>query len=84
MLNRLGCAGCHVGGAGTDGNAHDVGSGAVLDTPSLRFVSGTAPYFHDGRFDTLADLLAKTSATMGGLQLNQQQQHAVEAYLTTL
>ena len=29
----------------------------LFDTPSLQFVGGTAPYFHDGRYPTLIDLL---------------------------
>src|SRR5262249_28406823 len=46
-----GCAGCHVGGGGVDSAHHDVGTlttadvGKEFDTPSLRFISGTAPYF---------------------------------------
>ena len=53
---------CHTGGS-TDAslhamppNAHD--SQASFDTPSLRFIRGTAPYFHDGRYPTLEALLA--------------------------
>ena len=31
----------------------DVGSGGPFKVPSLRNVSKTGPYFHDGRFKTL-------------------------------
>jgi hypothetical protein len=65
-----GCASCHLGG-GTDSAAHDVQSGDVVeaslrfDTPSLRFVGGTAPYFHDGRYPTLEMLLERSDGKMG-------------------
>ena len=45
-----GCATCHSSGTGVDGQRHDVGSQAKadsanqFDTPSLKFVRGTAPY----------------------------------------
>ena len=48
--DTVGCASCHKDGGGSDGIRHEVGSGPKLDTPSLRFVAGTAPYFHDGRY----------------------------------
>ncbi len=65
-----GCSNCHLGG-GTDKAAHDVQSGDVIesslafDTPSLRFVGGTAPYFHDGRYATLEALLERSDGKMG-------------------
>ncbi|HEX3345659.1 MAG TPA: hypothetical protein VHS09_13845, partial [Polyangiaceae bacterium] len=62
--SSTGCASCHMAdGTFTDGNRHDVKSKAKgdphrrFDTPSLRFVGGTAPYFHDGRYPTLDALL---------------------------
>src|SRR5262249_36879828 len=57
------CNECHKNG-GTDGQSHDVGSGSAgerrkaFDTPTLLGVRGSAPYFHDGRYATLADILA--------------------------
>lgn len=87
---RQGCATCHVD-AGTDKAAHDVRSGDIdeaslkFDTPSLRFISGTAPYFHDGRFATLEELLEKSDGTMGHTQqLSRQDARAVLVYLETL
>ena len=35
--------------------------GLVFNTPSLRNVGISAPYFHDGRFATLEDALAATA-----------------------
>jgi len=66
------CSSCH----GTDGDLpdgvnHDVKSRTVgdqrakFDTPSLRFVSGSAPYFHDGRYPDLTTLLTKSDGKMG-------------------
>lgn len=81
----VGCASCHRGGAGSDGSPHDVGSGIALDTPSLRFVGGTGPYFHDGRYATLGELLSKTRGKMGwAADMSDDDLGALEAYLKTL
>jgi cytochrome c peroxidase len=34
-------------------DVEDIGSGGKFKVPSLRSVSRTAPYFHDGRYQTL-------------------------------
>lgn len=83
---EVGCAVCHTqGGVGTDGSRHDVGSGAPLDTPTLRFIAGTAPYFHDGRYATLGDLLRATQGKMGWASgMTDADFDAIEAYLKTL
>jgi cytochrome c peroxidase len=86
------CSSCHMSdGTFTDGNRHDVKSKAKgdprrrFDTPSLRFVGGTAPYFHDGRYPTLRALLAGSDGTMGHTgQLSPHDVDALEAYLQTL
>jgi DNA-binding beta-propeller fold protein YncE len=87
-----GCASCHLSGTGTDASAHDVGSRApsadaraAFDTPSLRFVSGTAPYFHDGRYATLDALLGSSDGKMGHtLHLSREDVVALRTYLETL
>ena len=68
-------------------------------TPSLRNVALTAPYMHDGRFQTLTEVVAhyatgvKRSATLdpnlakhpdGGVPLSAADQHALVAFLKTL
>ncbi len=71
IFERLGCAVCHPGPLYTDVSLHDVGTGDAasgpggqerrmswFDTPSLRGVRLTAPYFHDGRAPTLWAALA--------------------------
>ncbi|HEU4537742.1 MAG TPA: cytochrome C peroxidase, partial [Polyangiaceae bacterium] len=88
---EAGCATCHSGAAFTDGQNHDVGSkheadrSAAFNTPSLRFVGGGGPYFHDGRFATLGDLLRKSDGPMGRAKgLAEADLEALEAYLNTL
>lgn len=88
------CSTCHAPGKAnvfTDKKKHDVGSRAVIDneltfdTPSLRFVGGTAPYFHDGRYQSLRELLVKSSGSMGQTaHLSPSDLDALEAYLKTL
>lgn len=69
---EAGCSGCHgENGDLPDGDKHDVKSRAAgdrqakFDTPSLRFVGGSAPYFHDGRYADLKTLLVKSDGKMG-------------------
>ena len=44
---------CHVPASYDKKGPEDVGSGGPFKVPSLRNVSKTGPYFHDGRFKTL-------------------------------
>jgi len=61
VFQEQGCADCHVGPAATDLQSHDVGTGTSpqekhgtsFDTPSLRWLWLSAPYFHDGSAQTL-------------------------------
>jgi mono/diheme cytochrome c family protein/cytochrome c553 len=86
------CSSCHgEGGDLPDGVSHDVKSraGADLrakfDTPSLRFVSGSAPYFHDGRYKDLHTLLTKSDGKMGHTKhLAPDELADLEAYLGSL
>lgn len=86
-----GCAACHLGGGGVDRTLHDVGSTAAVDvhqkydTPSLHFIRGSAPYFHDGRYETLEDLLKANDHRMGKvMHLPQRDVQALAAFLETL
>ena len=70
------CASCHAGSTMTDRQLHNVGTlratsgprlGAALtgiDTPTLRGVASTAPYFHDGSAATLADVFTIAGGTL--------------------
>ncbi|MCB1775181.1 MAG: c-type cytochrome [Gammaproteobacteria bacterium] len=64
----------------------------AFKTPSLRNLGMTAPYFHDGRFDTLSDVMHyyNQPPTNNGphelrpLQLNDEQLAAIVAFLDML
>jgi DNA-binding beta-propeller fold protein YncE len=89
--SSLGCASCHAEKTGfTDLDVHEIGSATVADTkrqflaPSLRFVGGSAPYFHDGRYATLEELLRKNEKMGDTKSLSADDRGALEAYLRTL
>jgi cytochrome c peroxidase len=91
-------------GNGLDAESADPGRGAIsgkagergrFKVPSLRNVAVSAPYMHDGRFDTLAQVLrhyasgihdsaALDPALRGGLALNSHQQQSLLAFLGAL
>jgi cytochrome c peroxidase len=57
----------------------------AIDTPSLRHVARSAPYFHDGRFATLEELLAHTDGAMGTTRaLSDDDRAALISYLRAL
>jgi YVTN family beta-propeller protein len=65
----LGCVTCHPPPLYTDQQSHDVGTataderiGPAYDTPSLRGLYDSAPYYHDGSAATLHDALLRPSA----------------------
>ncbi len=85
-----GCGECHAEG-GTDRAKHDIGTGRdveahfAFDTPSLISIAGSAPYFHDGRYKSLVDLLAKADDKMGHAKhLNVEDRVAMVAYMNSL
>jgi len=85
------CATCHGGTDKSDHDLHDVKSLTASDksreliAPSLVDVAGSAPYFHDGRYSSLEDLLDKTNGSMGSTAtLSPEDKGALVAYLRTL
>ena len=68
VFTQMGCDTCHTPPFYTDMQLHDVGTGdpelehnshgrgTQFDTPSLLGIWATAPYFHDGSAQTLADV----------------------------
>ena len=85
------CASCHSGPTFSDGELHDVQSktesdrGASFRTPSLRLIGSAGPYFHDGRYATLKEVLRDAEGKMGHTkQLSSNDLEALEAYLRTL
>jgi DNA-binding beta-propeller fold protein YncE/mono/diheme cytochrome c family protein len=87
-----GCSGCHkLDMEASDRLFHTVGSRGKDDTtdgfrtPPLIFVGSTAPYFHDGRYATLEQLLNDNLDRMGQTtQLSDRDVEALAAYLRTL
>lgn len=73
------------------GSRYDLG---LFRTPSLRNVALTAPYMHDGRMNTLEEVVAhynsgghyaeNKSPNVAPLNLNTRQQQALTAFLKTL
>src|SRR5262249_33425286 len=62
----LGCTTCHGGAAYSDGERHRFsGTLRASDTPSLRGLAASAPYFHDGSAATLEEVLRDRGAVHG-------------------
>ena len=81
---RRDCARCHVPSAlFLDGRSHDVGTGGVFDTPSLRGIGDTAPYFHDGRAADLAAVVGHFAQAFG-LDYDAAESAGLIAYLTAV
>lgn len=91
---EAGCSGCHSGPAYTDRARHRLGPGddperdlrlPKIDTPSLIGLWASAPYFHDGRYADLRQLLTDRRLHMGSTgHLDQGRVGALIAYLQTL
>jgi hypothetical protein len=80
----LSCAGCHVpSSAFVDHLQHDVGSGGLYKTPTLRNADFNAPYFHDGRYDTYDQVVAHFDRVFE-LGLSVEEQRDLVAYLTAV
>ncbi len=55
---KAGCMTCHSPASYDKKGVEDVGSGGPFKVPSLRNVSKTGPYFHDGRFKTIDETVS--------------------------
>jgi DNA-binding beta-propeller fold protein YncE len=85
LSKRAGCSSCHSGPTLTDGGMHNVGSGRAFNTPSLVGVGSGGPWFHDGRFSSLQDLLKKSDGKMGHTKhLKPEELAALETFLRAL
>ena len=83
---EIGCAGCHSGSQfGTDATFTLLGA-EPTKAISLRGVSMTPPYFHDGSAETLGEVLEQCrSGFMGDTSgLSQSELEALELYLRSL
>lgn len=84
------CATCHIPDSFfADGRAHNIGSGGqsyagaldgAYDTPTLLNIVHTAPYFHDGSLESLADVVAWFDDNFE-LGLSAEQRADLTAYL---
>jgi cytochrome c peroxidase len=80
----LSCAGCHVpSDAFVDHRQHDIGSGGLYKTPTLRNADFNAPYFHDGRYDSYDQVVAHFDRVFD-LGLSPEDQRDLVAYLTAV
>lgn len=96
IFAQLECDSCHQGEIFSDGERHDVGSiqpssglgqgeyldGIGFDTPTLLGIWDGAPYFHNGQFDTLIEVLQSGHGEADTLTTTQQEQLVV--YLNSL
>ena len=84
------CSSCHIPGANfLDHQQHDIGSGnpaspfardSAFDTPTLFSSKYSAPYFHDGSLETLADVVEWFDQRFN-LGLSRPQKSDLTAYL---
>jgi cytochrome c peroxidase len=81
---NLSCAACHIpSGAFVDHRQHDIGSGGLFKTPTLRNADFNAPYFHDGRYNTYAQVVGHFDRVFD-LGLSPQDRSDMVAYLTAV
>jgi cytochrome c peroxidase len=80
----MSCATCHIpSGAFVDHKQHNVGSGGLFKTPTLLNADFNAPYFHDGRYDRLDQVVAHFDRVFE-LGLTPQDRSDLTAYLTAV
>jgi cytochrome c peroxidase len=92
VFDEQDCASCHVGPAATDLQIHDVGTGAgaserrgtAFDTPSLRWLWLSAPYFHDGSAPTLQAVFQRPGTHQLIFSVPPEDIDALATYLLTL
>ncbi len=81
FAKTAGCARCHPAPHFTNGELIASGEGPSFKVPTLRELARTAPYFHDGRYATLDEVLARH----GGAQaLDAAARHSLLTFLLSL
>ncbi len=86
------CASCHVGQVGSNLQSFDVGTGlsplekhgTSFDTPSLRWLWLSAPYFHDGSAPSLRQLFEQPGKHQLLYTVSPQDIDALVAYLLSI
>ena len=96
---QVGCASCHTGvGIGGGMNAFNVAAtykynnigdfkgdkNGMVRVPTLRNISQTAPYFHNGMVKTLNEAIKEMGRVQLGVKLTQKQADEIEAFLRSL
>ncbi len=84
VFEERGCTACHVGAVGTNLQVFDVGTGGTFDTPSLRWLWLSAPYFHDGRAATLRDVFTLPGLHQLVYDVPMEDVNALLSYLLSL
>lgn len=92
VFNERQCGECHVNVTSIDRLKHDVGTGLLpgerqgtaFDTPPLRWLWETAPYFHDGSAATLRDVFIQPGAHQIVQSVPESDLDALIAFLLTL
>jgi YVTN family beta-propeller protein len=92
VFNEQQCGECHVNVTSIDRLTHDVGTGLLpgerqgtaFDTPPLRWLWETAPYFHDGSAATLRDVFIQPGAHQIVQRVSAGDLDALIAFLLTL
>jgi len=80
----MSCATCHIPSGGfVDHKQHNVGTGGLFKTPTLLNADFNAPYFHDGRYDRLDQVVAHFDQVFE-LGLTPQDRSDLVAYLTAV
>jgi len=88
VFQEQGCTHCHAGPYYTSPRTYDVGitdeaGNARFNPPSLRGISQTGPYFHDGRAATLEDVFQRYRHELK-TELGRDETAALIAYLRRL
>jgi cytochrome c peroxidase len=92
LFRSLGCVSCHQG-VNVGGNLFEkpgifrsLGTSPLdlVRVPSLRNVTTTAPYFHDGSAATLDDAIYRMASSQLNVTIDHEQVAALKAFLATL
>ncbi|MEL6349320.1 MAG: cytochrome c peroxidase [Myxococcota bacterium] len=86
-FQRAGCDSCHSGPSLTNNVSYAIlNPDELINTPGLRGIASTGPYFHDGSAATLRDVLVRSrDGSMGDTsKLSEKQMDDLEIYLRSL
>ena len=84
VFSRAGCVACHPAPTYTNGASYAMFGLDGVDTPSLLGLADTAPYLHDGRAETLEELVAISYEGGMGARISEEDQADLVAFLASL